>query len=188
MQDDLNWQCHGGFLKITKIKRMKNTYRRYSRKNQYGIGMVELIPVLLSFALILNFTLGFWGVIHAGILNSIAARNYAFETFRWRSQLNRLRDDPSSERNVTYFLKGLRYHAIVAEGSPADQWFVTTRPIKFSNLGLSLESNDSVDDHSRVFQVRDPGSAKDVYDSGEGIGNVWLRTVYGLCLNAQCRQ
>ena len=161
----------------------KNKLRR---KKQAGLGMIELIPVLLSFALILNFTLGFWGVIHSGILNSIAARNYAFETFRWRAQLNRLRDDPHSERNVTYFLKGIRYHAIVAEGSPVDQWYVTTRPIRFSDRGLGLESTDSPDDHSRVFQIKDPGSAKDVYNNGEGIGNVWLRTVYGICLNAGC--
>lgn len=158
------------------------------RKTQRGLGMIELVPVLMIFALLLNFTFGLFGVVHSGILNSVAARNYAFETFRNRSHLNRLRDAINSDKDVTYFKFGQRIHGTLSENvNQSYEWIVTERSIKFSQIGPELKSSDSQDDHSRVYQIRDPGSAKEVYNQNEGIFSVWLRTVYGICLNRRCR-
>ena len=72
--------------------------------NQKGMAVFEIVPLLVLFVLLLNFVFGFFGIIHSGILNSIAARNYAFETFRNRTSLNYIRDESTSDLDF-YFLK-----------------------------------------------------------------------------------
>jgi hypothetical protein len=161
--------------------------------SQHGISTVELIPVLLVFVILFNFSLGFFGVIHSGILNSIAARNYAFETFRNRSNLNRLRDDTQGVfTEIAYNKDGFRYHSILVEGAPVPssgnpEWYVTTRPIKFTDQNQGVADDTEVQDHSRVQEITDPGKAKDVYYDGKGIGSVWIKTAYGICLNRRCQ-
>lgn len=158
------------------------------KKNQKGAAIIELIPVLVVIAIIVNFMLGFWGVIHSGILNSIGARNYAFETFRNRSHLNRLRDAPDSDATVEYEPLGFRFHGIIQEGAPnVTEWYVTQRPIRFSESNFSLDVTDDLNDHRRVFDIQEGQSTKNVYNDGQGITRVWLRTIYGICLNATCR-
>lgn len=161
--------------------------------NQKGISNIELIPVLLVFALLINFSLGFFGVIHSGILNSIAARNYAFETFRHRQNLNRLRDTagPLEAIKIAYNKAGYRFHGVISEGSPNPtdpQYYVTQRPIKFTDANQGFDDSTKFQDHRRVTEITDPGSASDVYtESSSDIGStVWLRTTYGICLNAKC--
>jgi len=158
---------------------------------QKGISTLELIPVLLVFVLIFNFSLGFFGVIHSGILNSIAARNYAFETFRNRSNLNRFREDQDQNASITYNTDGFRYHTVMVEGAPNNggepEWYVTNRSIKFTDQSQGIGDSTDPQDHSRVQNIRDPGKAKDVYDENGGIGSVWIKTVYGICLNHRCQ-
>ncbi|MCS6838703.1 MAG: hypothetical protein NZ480_07625 [Bdellovibrionaceae bacterium] len=160
--------------------------RALIRRKMGGISSVEIAPVLLSFALLINFTLGFFGVIHSGILNSIAARNYAFETFRNRSNLNRLRDEVTSDPSIHFNEIGYRFHVVIEEGAGSvERFYATQRPIKFTDLKTGLERNDNRNDHSRVYQIKDPGKAKDVYTE-EAIPTVWLKTGYGICLNSRC--
>jgi len=160
---------------------------------QQGIATIELVPVLLAFVVLFNFTLGFFGVIHSGILNSIAARNYAFETFRNRSNLNRFRDDTQNAfSDIAHNKDGFRYHSIISEGAPAvssgePTWYVTSRAIKFTDQNQGIADDSESQDHSRVRQIRDPGKAKDVYDQAEGIRSVWVKTAYGICLNHSCQ-
>ncbi|MEZ0393094.1 MAG: hypothetical protein ACAH59_12810, partial [Pseudobdellovibrionaceae bacterium] len=85
--------------------------------NSRGNAMIEIVPILAIFILILNFSLGFFGLIHSGIMNSIAARNYAFETFRNRADLRYLRDAASSDTEFTYTKSQVRFHAIKSERS-----------------------------------------------------------------------
>ena len=51
-------------------------------KNDHGMAVLEMIPIMIIVVLLLSFSFGFFGLIHTGILNSIGARNYAFETFK----------------------------------------------------------------------------------------------------------
>jgi hypothetical protein len=162
-------------------------------KKQRGVSTIELIPVLLVFVLLLNFSLGFFGVIHSGILNSIASRNYAFETFRNRSDLNRFREDTEIPvEDVTFNKYNYRYHSILVEGAPSSfsgdpEWYVTNRPIRFTDQNLGIGDDTQVQDHRRVHEIQDPGRAKDVYDEDGGLRTVWIRTVYGICLNHRCQ-
>lgn len=162
--------------------------------SQIGISTVELIPVLLVFVLLFNFVLGFFGVIHSGILNSISARNYAFETFRNRSNLNRFRDDfENANESITFNQVGFRYHSVIVEGAPPGSggdpdWYVTSRPIKFTDQNQGIGDSTDIQDHSRVQEIQDPGKAKDVYDEDGGLGSIWIKTVYGICLNHRCQR
>lgn len=164
-------------------------------KNESGSAAIEIVPVLLLFVLLLNFTLGFFGVIHSGILNSIAARNYAFETFRNRSNLNYLRDENSEA--VTYKTSNYRFHSIVGEQAPNSSggtWVATVRDIKFTNIGASINDQASVSDHnidvrsmtdeSRKTSDTFTGLTKD--DAKSGMTRVWVMTSYGMCLSSRC--
>jgi hypothetical protein len=154
-------------------------------KNQNGTAMVEVVPLLVIFVLLINFALGFFGVIHAGILNSIAARNYAFETFRNRAVLNYLRDISDSD-DVTYRREGFRFHGIKKEGVRGSEWVATTRPIKFTDTNQLDDPLGSQSDHNQG--LRRIAEGQRVSDAGleDGVNPVWVRTMYGICLNAKC--
>lgn len=154
-------------------------------QNQRGIAVFEIVPILVIFVLLLNFALGFFGVIHSGILNSIAARNYAFETFRNRANLNRLRDIQESTNDFTYLKAGVRYHGIVSDGARPGPWTATKRNIKFSESREPASSNDASSHNNNVIKVATGGRASDVISDGE-FESVWIRTVYGICLNKTC--
>ena len=171
--------------------------------NQKGISSVEMIPILLLFALMFNFSLGFFGVVHSGILNSIAARNYTFETFRNRPNLTYLRDIASSGTSLgaevqesRYTKNNYRFHGIIAEGhgSNDSDWIVTRRPIKFTETNAGMTMIGQANDHSQlVRQITDPGKVSAVFtgktpDEGRsGVSPVWIQTLYGICLNSTCK-
>ena len=153
--------------------------------NQRGTAMVEIVPLLVIFVLLINFALGFFGVIHSGILNSIAARNYAFETFRNRSNLDYLRDINGSD-DVTYRREGFRFHGIKKEGVAGSEWVATTRPIKFTDVDGVTDPKGSKEDHN--VGIRKIAEGVRVSDAGleDGVDPVWIRSMYGICLNAKC--
>jgi hypothetical protein len=151
------------------------------RKNQKGMAIIELVPIMIIILLLFNFSIGFFGVIHTGILNSIAARNYAFETFRHRSNLVYFRENVKGDDIINYKDVGLRLHAIVSENKKSsDQFVATGRPIDFMS---KTESAGGVELHnSRIYDVIDGKR----YTAGEGVSPVWIRPQYGICLNANC--
>lgn len=153
--------------------------------------MIEIVPILAIFILIVNFSLGFFGLIHSGILNSIAARNYAFETLRNRADLNYLRDslNQSSENlNFTYRNSGLRFHVVKNEedlNENSDSFFATRRPIRFPDNSADEPLNNSSAYHERITAIVEGKRASDV-GIEEGVNPGWIRTAYGICLNADC--
>lgn len=162
--------------------------------NQKGMASVEMIPILMMFIVLVNFGLGFFGVIHSGILNSIAARNYAFETFRNRANLNYLRDTSTSDP-VFYGNKGFRYHFVHAEGDKRSLAVATKRPIKFTEVVTPTDALGSADDHNKkVKSIKDTGAVSEVFtgknkvDGDAGVSPVWIMTSYGICLRASCAE
>lgn len=176
------------------------------KSSQKGMSTLEVLPILLMFAVLINFTLGFFGIIHAGILSNIGARNYAFETFRNRANLNYLRDDPdtiiandagdvNTSIRKNYNKAGLRFHAIGGNGTSADRFIPVLRSTKFSN---ALERKDDIignrQDHLDVGLVQEGKKASEVYtgktkgDGRAGLDPVWIKTIYGICLNSDCRR
>jgi hypothetical protein len=148
-----------------------------------GLAMIEIIPIITVFVLMLNFSLGFFGVIHSGILSSIAARNYAFETFQFRSNLSNFRD--TSPNNFTYYYYGYRYHATVSENNSSNIFLAAERPLKFSEIKGIDEPSGNVEEHSKTIKVVENKKASEV-GVAEGVNPVWLKTIYGICLTATC--
>jgi hypothetical protein len=167
-------------------------------KNKKGMAVMELIPIMFVYMLLINFSLGLFGVVHSGILHSIAARNYTFETFAHRSNLVyhiRPRPDVALSQN-NYERRGLRYSGIVSEGNvPGDVWAATARPIAFTSQ-FGGTDNDGTDLAGRG-PARVQGEAQihnvDVIAMNEAqrnetvaVKSVWIKTIYGICMTAAC--
>lgn len=157
-------------------------------RNRKGLATLEMIPVMIVIAILLNFSLGFFGVIQTGILNSIAARNYAFETFRHRTNLVYFRDMIGSDEN--YLELNTRVHAIASDRRPASSSVsvATTRPIGFSMnpdaQGSSQDHNPlGAADNDGIFSIRERVRNEDI-----SIAPVWIRPAYGICLNVRCEK
>lgn len=167
---------------------MLNSKFSEKRKNQKGMAIIEMIPILIVILLLVNFSIGFFGVIHTGILNSIAARNYAFETFRHRSDLMYFATNSADNAKIAYNLDQQRMHTTLSEtaigsGSQGDTR-ATSRTIDFFDFQTRAadEVGTSKDYHSQqVNTVQDS-----VRFEGEGVNPVWIKTAYGICINDKC--
>jgi hypothetical protein len=149
-------------------------------RNQEGMAIVEVIPIILVIVLLINFSLGFFGAIHTGILNSMASRNYAFETFRNRSDLTYMRDDVKYH----YEKLGIRVHGTTSNlKMESDDWHATSRPINFTafpNQNPEIEGNNQ-SGHEKVRGI--PEAAR---NATVGVNPIWIKTLYGICLKSDC--
>ncbi len=169
------------------------------RKSERGMAILESIPALFMLVVIFNFSLGFFGAIHSGILNSIASYNYTMETFRFRSNLMYFR--PSGATTDQYAKAMNRVHGVVADGvktedSKRARWPATVRPIAINSAITSLNKNNADNiDHSykrkdisgNVWQANFDHSPENEKDS-PFTPEIWIKTVYGICLNADCKK
>ena len=156
-------------------------------KNDHGMAVLEMIPIMIIVVLLLSFSFGFFGLIHTGILNSIGARNYAFETFNHRTNLSYRRSN--GEINVTedYFYKdGYRTHAITSDKRPKGSraLIATSREIAFGwDIGKPEVITNPAFHNDAVFQIKDDGTR---YNTTAGSNPVWVQTSYGICLTRKC--
>ena len=155
---------------------------RNQMKNQKGMAILELIPISILCVLILSFAYGFFGVIHTGILQSIAARSYAWETFSQRTNVTYFRDIPGSEPVETYKPYGFRAHSITSEKSRQEtspKFHVTERAIAMHvPLAENVVGRDSGthNDQLNILSARER----------VGVNPVWIKTIYGICLDNKC--
>jgi hypothetical protein len=176
---------------------LKNsTPRSANRKNQKGMAVIEAIPVLFTLVIIFNFSLGFFGALHTGILNSIGAYNYAFETFRYRSNLTYFR--PGVEEK-NYASAQNRVHGVVKDGTEQatndtkGRWPATVREVTFNYKKESIKAAEEKE-AGRAYGNR--GDRTNVWfadsnyepESSTSIQTprIWIKTVYGMCLTADC--
>jgi hypothetical protein len=157
-----------------------------TKKNQKGFATIEMIPIMVVIALLLNFALGFYGIVQTGILNSVAARNYAFETFRNRTNLVYFHDTRADGNSKKF---NSRVHGIASEfrASGSGDAQVTLRRIGF---GLNPQNVNDSGSHEPG-----PGDSRGIFGIKQNVRNdsiesapVWVRPMYGLCLNAKCSQ
>lgn len=172
------------------------------KKSEKGMALIESVPVLFMMVLIFNFSLGFFGAVHSGILNSIGSYNYAMETFRFKSNLMYFRPGSPSH----YDLSKNRVHGTTEEGSEEKpdekgKWPATKRSITFN-----FSAGDATKNLSAAISKVGPESARN-YAGGTSAGNIWyakseyapaegektvqtpriwIKTVYGICLSAEC--
>lgn len=151
-------------------------------KNQKGLAIFEMIPILVILILLLNFSFGFFGAIHTGIKQSITARNYAFETYRHRADLNYF--NPISTETFSYDSRKMRIHGIISSKSKnATDFIATSRTIdRFQQQQAVDEGTSSEQDH--IVKVQEmPDSRR---NENIEVNPIWLKTAYGICLNAAC--
>ena len=189
--------------------RKPNYKKAQFKESEKGMALVEAIPVLFMLVLVFNFSLGFFGAIQSGILNSIGSYNYALETFRYRSNLMYFR--PGAD-TANYKLANNRVHGVTKEGSDQDdpskddkrKWPATMRAISFnfsktdpskSLRVLNAGSEPICDDGScRNYDKADPENIWNAFSDYKPKTNVtiqtpriWIKTVYGICINADCK-
>ena len=155
--------------------------------NQKGSTVIEMIPVIIVLMVLLRYSYGFFGVIHTATVQSIASRNYSFETFRHRSRLNYLREIPSLERSNAY-RKGVRLHGVADEESLGVTsgdlfWIVGTRDISFPSrdrekIGSTVEASRKTQFNRIAMSRRN--------NTDDGVDPVWIAVRYGMCIDYSC--
>ena len=157
--------------------------------------MIETVPLLVIFIVLLGFGLGFFSVIQTAIMNSMAARTYAFETFRNRADLTIFRDTSvSGSQNIYQYSKwGSRFHTVNDERIPAsvtNGTYATKRPILFDSFrsfsppptsGSSSSGGLENLHNNKIYET----ALQDRYKS-KGVSPAWVMVGYGICLNANC--
>ncbi len=124
-----------------------------------------------------SYSIGFFGIIHSAIKNSIAARGLAFETFRNRANVTYWRDN-RSDLIAHYKSKGYRNHLInseTAEGAAGAESvnYATARQIAYVRNPEFQRSNISGEGLPSGLETQEANS-------------VFIKVKYGMCLNAAC--
>ncbi len=144
--------------------------------NQKGIATMESTLLLAIFVVFMTYCVGFFGVVHTGILNSISSRAYAFEIFRNRTNLTYFRDVAGNEPLEQFNRIGYRAHGVLSEKASGEQtWFVTERKIAMGRESPEVTAQRNADNFTQT-RARET----------TGVNPVWIKTTYGICLNTQC--
>lgn len=158
---------------------VKNVSKRL--KSEEGMATIEALPILIIFVMLIAYMIGSFGIIHTGILHSIAARTYAFETFRHRTTLMYFREEVQSP----HFKKtGARFHGIAPEDyNTSDGYgFPTQRAISMI-MTTDTKNEKNARAHASINnQVRDGVRVQETV----AVNPVWIKVQYGICINAQC--
>lgn len=161
---------------------MLKTDARSILANERGLAMVETVPLLVLFVVLMSFGMGFFGVVHTATLHSIAARTYSFETFRQRTNLYYYREDGSGEqasKSINFTKKGWRYHAVQHETDARDKFVATTRPIALGRAIASEDTSETTHNKTIISELL-PRNER------VSVNPVWVMVGYGICLNAKC--
>lgn len=154
------------------------------KNNENGMATLEVLPLILVFLMLFSYTLGAFGIIHTGIMQSISARTYAFETFRNRTSLVYFRDLEGSERRE-YRTHGNRFHGIMTEKYNGNQFRATERSIR---MGMTSEADSSRNDptiHNERLHTSSELNDRQ-RNSSIGVSPAWIVVVYGICLRVSC--
>jgi hypothetical protein len=160
-------------------------------RNEKGMATIETIPLIMVFVFMLCYEFGVFGIIHTGIMQSISARAYAFETFKNRSNLVYFRDGPTDPLGTNYFKNsGARTHGIASEarteGDGNSDGIAAERPLR---VGIPFEpdiaSRKDQDRHNlKLFDQALVGPQK--RNTKVEVNPVWIQVQYGMCLNTKC--
>jgi Flp pilus assembly protein TadG len=169
-----------------KLLALAKTKTRHASKirNSRGNAMVETLPMIIIFVIMLAFGIGFFTVVHTAIMNSIGARTYAFETFRNRSDVTYFRD--ALGEILQYADWGNRIHTISSEkdaiNGTADNsaTYATARNLAF---GQTLPALGSTADHNtNIYNI----VGRNRQAGGVQASPAWVMVAYGICLDANC--
>ena len=135
-------------------------------KSQKGVAVVEMLPLLAVFILLFGLTFGFWTAIHSGILQSIAARHYAFEVINNRTHFVYHRDNNEPTSAKQYYRKnGHRFFAVVEKQT-------SILKLQPREKELSLFNNNPMG----IPKAR----------QADKVNPIWLKMGYGICIDFEC--
>lgn len=158
---------------------VKKNFKKHIQ-NEKGLASIEATVLIVLFVSLLFYSFGFFGVVHTGILHSIHARTYAFETFRHRTNLMYFRSNRGTA-TFHYYNQMTRLHGINTDAGVADQQVATERPI---SMGLALEEQGRrANIHNQDIYRRIPASGR---NTSVEVNPVWVMVLYGICLNSSC--
>lgn len=164
----------------------KNIFHNKTFRDERGIAMFEMLFLLLVFIVLFGLTLGFWGAIHTGTLQSISARHYSFEVINHRPHFEYHRDWPLNAvpSSTPYMIGnssypgaksyhgdlGMRFFFITGIYGQRDT-SVTTRGLNFfkeidRHTATTIPSTGSIPGH-------DPGG-------GNKRNPLWIKIGYGI--------
>ncbi len=160
-----------------------------------GMATIEVLPLLIIFIMLFSYGVGLFGFIHTGILQSIAARNYAFELIRNRNNVTYFAGGVETSRSgaagAEFSSIGFRLFSIksseIASGNT--RFIPETRPIAFGPefakeaVKRHIENGEiasSAQDH--LQKVNDIGAR----NRRIGVSPGWVMVSYGICLDAEC--
>jgi hypothetical protein len=160
--------------------------------SESGMATLEMLPLVIVFMVFIAYMLGMYGITHTAILNSIGARNYAFEITRHRADLTYLRSngmfDGTETRILSYKPVGTRSFAVIGESESDNGKF----PATVRKIAMGLDSSKEEIDRQPAT-VHNENGGKNVYtikDNAENtdikVRDVWIMTRYGICLDAKC--
>lgn len=150
-------------------------------KNEKGIALLETIPLLVIFVMLISFGLGLFGAVHTAILHSIGARTYAFESFRQRTNLSYFRENGSGNILSTarnFSQQGWRYHAVQNEKDDRSFLVPSTRSIALGRQTASIDSSVETNNTS-IYALETRNTRVEV-------NPIWVMVGYGICLNMAC--
>lgn len=160
---------------------MKHLFLRRTKDNK-GFAVIESVVLLFIFLILFWYSLGFFGVIHTGILQSIAARNYAFETFRHRSHLWFFRSNSKSV--MRYHRFDNRVHGTNSEivvGGNNKLQFATERRVAMFKGDIEPTGRTPTEHNQAMGQVQEGQRNTSV-----SLDPVWIKVQYGICLTQEC--
>lgn len=139
------------------------------------------------FNIFLAYGMGLFGVIHTGILFSISARAYSFETFRNRASTLTFRYGPGFRgyNPLHHKCMGYRYQYVTDDFGGASQIRATSRPIifGFDREFINHSGGQAVEMHNNnAYTDINPGERNQSVE----VHPAWLMIGYGLCMDAQC--
>ena len=161
--------------------------KQMRRNSEQGLATLEALTILIIFVVLIGFSLGSFGIVHTGILNSIAGRTYAFETFRHRTNLTYFRENRAAA--TTHFRKaGVRFHAIQSDlhntrRFPTDRNLYATERL----IAMGLPVGETIRNReSQSGPRRDLSSIQPSRRTNLELNPVWIRIGYGMCLDLKC--
>ena len=171
------------------------------KKNKKGIAVIEFLFCFFVFVFMLAVLYGAWGVIHSSILNSIAARTYAFSVIRNRSNIRYIRDN-YSDSLIGYFDRETRFFGVTTyQPGTSPDWMAPSASIDFMpppgkdptlpSRGSGFVGMDVKGRSKERSQWNNGGLGELELPARQSTSNlrttqVYLKQGYGICLSAAC--
>ena len=138
-------------------------------QNEKGTALLESVVFLMAFLTLTAYIVDFFAAVHTGIVNSIHARTYLFETLQHRTDIGLLRQAPESPANPDQQVPAFnfsRFHSVSEE---------------FLNGAQNLHPSGR-----NLTQVSESDRTSGNQNGSQSTSTIYVRTGYGICVDSRC--